>query len=425
MPRGKLALRLSLLACCAAALAGTAPAGNWPRFRGPNGSGVADDKGIPVRWDAQAGVLWKVALPGLGNSSPVVWGERLFVQTASPDGRERRLLCLDTRTGKTLWSRAMPGARAKTHPKNTLASSTPATDGQRVYAAFWDGKDIELAAFDLDGKQAWSRNLGTFTSQHGAGASPVVYGDKVYFANDQDGTSTLLAFNKKDGTTAWEAGRPAYRACYSSPMLRREPGAAPELLVISTMEFTGYDPQTGGKDWAWHWKFTAPMPLRTTGSPVYADGTLFACSGDGGGPRHMVAVKLDGHGKDTRSRLLWENKKDFPYVPTILVRDGHLYFVNDRGVAGCFEAQTGKRVWLERLSGDSFISSPVLVDGRIYAASEGGEVFVLAAEPTFRLLARNPLGEGIRATPAVAGGRLFLRGEQHLYCIGGSGARAR
>jgi outer membrane protein assembly factor BamB len=395
-----------------------ARAGNWPRFRGPNGTGVAADKDVPVSWSDKAGILWQVSLPGLGNSSPIVWGDRLFVQTASADGRERSLLCLAVQDGKVLWSRSVPGHKAKTHPLNTLASSTPAADGERVYASFWDGQDVALTAFDFTGKQLWSRDLGSFTSQHGAGASPVVYKDKVIFANDQDGTSMLYALNGKDGSIAWQAARPAYRACYSAPFLRQDPGTAPELVLVSTMEVTGYDPDTGRKEWAWNWKFSSKFPLRTTGSPAYTRDTLYAISGDGGGDRHMVAVHLAGHGKDTKARLLWENKRDFPYVPSLLTRGDHVYLINDRGFAGCYVGKTGMRVWYERLEGATFLSSPVLINGKIYAASEEGEVFVLAAEPSFRLLARNPLGEGVRATPAVADNRLFIRGQHHLFCIG-------
>src|SRR5262249_51386637 len=146
------------------------PAGNWPRFRGPNGTGVADVKEVPVQWDGPAGALWKAALPGLGNSSPVVWGDRVFVQAAPRGGRERVLVCARAGDGKVLWSRSAPGRAAKTHPKNTLASSSPATDGERVYAAFWDGRKIQLNAFDMDGNPAWERQLGSFESQHGAGA---------------------------------------------------------------------------------------------------------------------------------------------------------------------------------------------------------------------------------------------------------------
>lgn len=394
-------------------------AGNWPRFRGPNGTGVAQDKGLPVTWHDQDGLLWKVALPGQGNSSPVVWGRRLFVQTASADGKERQLLCLDTRTGKTLWSHAATGRGARTHPKNTLASATPATDGQRVYAAFWDGTDIELVACTVEGRRVWERNLGPFHSQHGPGASPVVYGDRVVLANDQDKKATLVVLDAKDGSIAWQVPRPAYRACYSAPLLRQQPGLAPELIVVSTMEVTGYDLKTGQKNWAWNWSFKGPMPLRTTSSPVLSQDTLLACSGDGGGDRHAVALRLDGAGAGTQARLLWENRKDFPYVPTPVVSAKHVYFVNDLGVAGCYALATGKQVWHERLPGaGTVLSSPILVDGRLYAATESGQVFVLAAEPTFRLLARNSLGEPVRATPAVADGRLFIRGEQHLFCIG-------
>jgi outer membrane protein assembly factor BamB len=417
MPTGRLVPPTAFAAALVFLAVPTTSADNWPRFRGPNGTGVAADKDVPVKWAEGDGILWKIALPGLGNSSPVVWGDRVFVQAAPPGGRERQLVCVSASTGKLLWSRGVPGTRAKTHPKNTLASSTPATDGARVYAAFWDGSDILLAAYDMDGRPVWDRKLGTFTSQHGAGASPVVFEDKVYFANDQDDTSTLYAFDARTGKTVWQDERPAYRACYSSPFLLRKPGHRPELVVVSTMAITSYEPHAGRKNWVYKWEFSAKMPLRTTGSAIADDGMLFACSGDGGGDRHMIALRLQGAGPRTKVELAWENKRDFPYVPTILQRGEHLYFVNDRGMAGCYEARTGKRVWFERLPGATFTSSPVLIDGKVYAASEEGEVFVLAAEPTFRLLARNALGEPVRATPAVADNRLFLRGRTHLFCI--------
>src|SRR5262249_43809549 len=154
---------------------------NWPRFRGPNGSGTAADKDIPVAW-TDKDILWKTALPGVGNSSPIVWGDRLFLQSASRDGKERMLLCVDANSGKVLWSKSAPGSRARIHPKNTLASGTPATDGERVYAAFWDGKHLSLAAYDFKGELLWNKDLGEFVSQHGAGHSPVVWRDHVYLA---------------------------------------------------------------------------------------------------------------------------------------------------------------------------------------------------------------------------------------------------
>jgi outer membrane protein assembly factor BamB len=428
MLRGRTVLGLFLIAGCAAVT--SARADNWPRFRGPNGTGVANGQDLPVHFGEQSGILWKTPLPGLGNSSPVVWGDRLFLQTSSDDGRERSLLCLSVADGKILWSRSVPGRRAAKHPKNTYASSTPATDGERVYACFWDGKDVLLAAYDFDGKKLWDRNLGPFRSQHGVGASPIVYRDKVIFANDQDArkkdgepvseyASTLLALSGRDGSIVWQVPRLSYRACYSAPFLRKVAGAPPELVLVSTTEVTGYDPETGAKNWSWHWKFATKMPLRMTGSPAYHESTLFAISGDGNGDRQMAAVRLDGTGTQTKPQLRWENRKNFPYVPSLLAHGDYVFFVNDLGIAGCFAAKTGKRVWFERLKGArSFIASPVLVDGKIYAASEDGDVFVLAAEPTFKLLARNPLGEPVSASPAVADRRLFIRGEHHLFCIG-------
>jgi outer membrane protein assembly factor BamB len=416
MSCGRHTLKLLLTASLILAGASVAAAANWPRFRGPNGTGVATDKDIPVKWDAQNGILWKVALPGVANSSPIIWGKHLFTQAASKDGSQRMLLCLDVTDGKILWSRTVSGSRAKTHAKNTLASSTPATDGERVYAAFWDGKDIAMVAYDFAGNLLWRRDLGKFISQHGAGASPIVYRDKILFANDQDGSAVLLALDAKTGKTAWQVTRQAFRACYSAPFLLERPGLATEVVVVSTGGITGYNPDNGHTSWHWPWVFDG-MPLRTTGSPVYADGMIFACSGDGGGDRHMVAVKLENNGNGTRPVLAWENKRAFPYVPTLLVRGPHLYFVNDKGIAGCYVARTGEPVWSERLEG-TVAASPVLIDGKIYAANEDGDVYVLAAEPTFHLLAKNSLGERVMASPAVADGRLFIRGQSHLFCIG-------
>jgi outer membrane protein assembly factor BamB len=397
-----------------------ASAANWPRFRGPNGTGISDDKDVPVEW-SDANRLWKTALPGVGHSSPVVWGDRVFLESASNQGRERQLVCVSATTGKVLWTKHFLAVPAHTHPLNTLASSTPAVDGERVYALVWDGKGMTLMAHDLDGKLDWKRDLGGFTSQHGVGASPVVYDGRVYLANDQDGQSTLLAFDAKTGRSLWQAERRAYRACYSTPFLMQRPGGRSELVVASTTAITGYNPETGAQEWNWNWTFTARMPLRTTASPVFGPEMIFASSGDGGGDRHMVAIKLTRTADGTEPERLWENKKDFPYVPTMLYWKGHLYSVNDVGIASCHVAATGKSVWSERLNG-SFSASPILVDGKFYAINGNGEVYVLEASPSYRLLARNSVGEPVSATPAVADGRLFVRGRNHLFCFGKAAA---
>ncbi len=392
-----------------------AAAANWERFRGPNGTGVAADKDVPVRWQTE-NVLWKTALPGKGNSSPIVWNDRLFLQTASTDGMDRSLVCIETRTGQILWTRSAPGVRATIHKRNSWASCTPATDGERVYCLFWDGKDLLLTAYDFTGKQVWKRELGGYTSQHGAGHSPIVHDGRVFLANDQDGTAVLLCFDARTGKTVWEAKRPPFRACYSTPLLHDRPDGGKELLVGSTAGITSYDPASGKVYWNYSWSFTG-MPLRTVASPIVADGMVLQSAGDGSGARHAIAVKLGGKGNVTETALAWENTKNLPYVPTMLSQGEYVYSVNDKGIAACHVAKTGKEVWSERL-GSPVTASPLLIDGKIYAAGEDGKVYVYAASPKFSLLAQNTLDEAVYATPAVANDRLYIRGKEHLYCIG-------
>jgi outer membrane protein assembly factor BamB len=408
-----------------------AEAANWERFRGPNGRGEAAESDVPVQFDDKHNILWKLRLPGQGNSSPVVWGKHLFAQTAAADGSQRLLLCIDVTKGQEVWSRGIPGAKSTIHARNTLASASPATDGEAVFVPFWDGKDVFLVAYSFKGDLLWTKPMGHFDSQHGAGASPILYRDKVIFYNDMDRENfktkapvprpaVLYALDKKTGQVLWEKEREAFRACYSAPFLVETPGSAPELIVTSTTSIASYNPDNGSRNWDWHWTFKGtPFPLRTIGGTYYLDGMLFNCSGDGSGPRHMNAVVLGGAGKNAKPRQVWENNKDFPYVPCLLSRAGYLYFVNDAGFAGCYEAKTGKRGWFERLPDAAFTASPVLIDDKVYAASEEGDVFVFTASPgAFQLLARNRLGEVVRASPAVADGRLYIRGQNHLFCIG-------
>jgi outer membrane protein assembly factor BamB len=390
----------------------------WPRFRGPNGMGIVADRDVPVQWTDKEGVLWKTALPGLGNSSPIVWGEQMFLQSATQDGKERLLLCLNVADGKILWSQSIPGSRAHINPKNSWASSTPATDGQRIYTLFWDGAKVFVHAFDFQGKHLWSHDLGRFTSQHGPGTSPIVHEDMVFVANDQDGASAVYALDARDGKVVWQAARPAFRACYSVPCLLEKPGQPTQLIVASTAGITSYNPSNGSVNWKYSWTFTG-MALRTVACPVCTDGLVFANSGDGSGARHLIAVKSGGTGDVSATNLAWEWRKNrpFPYVPTMLTWGDHLYFVNDRGDAGCVVAKTGDVVWTEHLC-EAITASPVLIDGKIYAISEDGVVYVFEAAPSFKLLAKNTLGEPVSASPAVANNRLFIRTKTHLLCIG-------
>jgi outer membrane protein assembly factor BamB len=409
-----------LLTCVAA------PAADWPRFRGPNGTGVSADKDVPVQWSEKEGVLWKTPIPGHGNSSPIVWGDKVFIQSAAADGSERWLLCLNAVSGEVLWKRAASGKSAHTHEKNTLASSTPATDGERVYCIFWDGKDLLLTAFDFAGERVWSRDLGSYVSEHGAGISPIVYDGKVYVADDQGEKiekpvpCAVLAFNAKDGTDVWKAPRKSFRACYSTPFLLESEKGKPELIVASTAGVTSYNPADGSENWNYVWTFS-DHPLRTVASPIEAGGLVIANAGEGGIGRNLVALRPGGKGDVTKTNLVWQDEKSYSYVPTLLASREYLFCVNDDGFASCHIAKTGEEVWKQRLNG-KVTASPVLIDGKVYAINEVGDAFVFEASPKgYKLLGTSSLGEKVYSTPAVSNNRLYIRGADNLFCIGKSG----
>jgi outer membrane protein assembly factor BamB len=393
-------------------------ASDWPRFRGTNGSGISPEKTIPVSWTQKEGVLWKTAIPGFGNSSPIVCNGHVFLQTASADGKERALVCVDATTGKVVWSRQIPGEHARAHRLNSLASATPASDGQRVYAAFWDGRDVTIHAFDMDGKPLWKRNLGAFKSQHGPGTSPIVHRNRLYFANDQDDDATLYCLDSRTGETAWKKARRAFRASYATPVISERRDGGKDLIVASTAGITCYDPETGREIWDWTWNFDG-SPLRCVGSPQISDDLILVSAGDGDGTRSAAAVRMGGSGNVTVSHLVWQSDKRWlPYVPSAIVHDGHLYFVNDKGFACCVAATTGRQIWMERLANCDFLASPVLINEKVYAFGDDGKCHVFAAATKYRPLGTSDIGERVKASPAVADGKLFVRGESHLFCIG-------
>ena len=409
--------RLSLLALLLAT--SSLAAADWTRFRGPNGFGISEDKNIPVTFK-QENFLWKTELPGKGHSSPVVSKGKIFLQTSTIDGGQRALVCVDAKTGKVEWSKELKGTKAKIHDLNSLASCTPAADGERVYVVFWDGKKIAFTGWDYSGKLLWTKDLGEYVSQHGPGLSPMVVGDKVILNVDQDGQAEVIAFDGKTGNEIWKKSRTAFRACYTTPFLMPNKEGGESLVVASTAGVSMYDPKDGTSKWNWTWKFTSKMPLRNVGGPILHNGMIFAVSGDGGGDRHMVALKVDGSGEISDKNVVWEKKKGTPYVPMLLAHGDYVFWVTDKeNVAVCVEAKTGKEVWQERFGrkGQVF-ASPVLIDGKIYSINENGIVFVFPAGPKVELLAENDLKEPVLASPAVADGRLYIRGEKHLFCIG-------
>jgi outer membrane protein assembly factor BamB len=393
-------------------VAGGVLAADWPRFRGPNGLGTSD-QAIPLQWSASSGLLWKTPLPGQGNGSPIIVKNKIFLQSASTNGAERLLVRLDAVTGEIEWTKSRGGKKAHAHKKNSLASSTPASDGERIYCIVWDGDNVLLTATTFDGEDLWTKPLGGYVSQHGVGMSPVVVGKNVYVNYDQDGQAEFLCFDGKTGDKRWSAPRKAFRACYSSPIVREVNGKT-EIINASTAGITAYDPDTGNMKWDWVWKFDG-MALRTVGSPILVGDTLIAVSGDGGGSRSTVALKLGGE----EPKLLWEKKRECPYVPGPLVLGEHLYWVTDGGIAMCVEVATGKIIWNERIFPKAVSASPILVHGQVVALAEDGKAVIFPATPKgYEKLAENSLPGNYYASPATVDGKLFLRSDTHLYCMG-------
>jgi outer membrane protein assembly factor BamB len=411
--------RLFLLSFFTLTLALTlSPAADWSRFRGPNGSGIAE--GTLPKIDPKA-PLWKVAIPGRGVSSPIVVAGKVYLQTASVDGKTRTLLCIDATSGKTLWTKDVVGTTAHTHDKNTLASSTPAVTGDSIYCVWWDGSGVALSAYDLAGKEKWQTSLGGYVSQHGPGMSPVIHEGLAFVNVDDDKRAELVAIDIKTGDKKWIAERKPERACYTSPFILKRGDKPVELILGTTHAITSYDPATGKINWEYVPVWPAgKMPLRVIAHPVYAGGLMVMTCGDGGGSRYMVAVDPE----QKKPAKVWQLERETPYVPCLLVKNDAkagdlLFWVTDKpGLACCAEAKTGKILWSERAFPKEVTASPVMVGDDILAIGETGEVLVFKAAKEYEEVAKADLKEGVFASPAVADGRVYIRGTKNLYCFG-------
>ena len=386
---------------------------NWPRFRGPDGSGISDEKGFPLHWDEED-FVWKTELPGIGQSSPCVWGEHVFLTSAKDEGRKRYVLDLDVVSGKIRWAYELTLGAQEVHHLASNASPTPTTEGTRVYVRFTGSDGVTLLALDFRGELVWKVNLGPFDNRppQGCGASPVVFDDLVIIMNSQETASSIIAVDSATGKERWKVGRPGQRTCHSTPIVLRRDGVEPQLLFSSSADgLGGLDPRSGKI------RFRAPLLSgRVVGSPVYADGVVFGTSGGGGKGRSLAAVSVDSRGDLQEDDAAWTSTRELPYVPTPIAHGGYLYTWADIGVVKCIIAKTGEKVWLHRVGG-AFSASPIWVDEKLYCVTRQGDVVVIQAGPKFRILARNSLGEESNSTPAVAGGRMFFRGVKHAFCL--------
>jgi outer membrane protein assembly factor BamB len=390
---------------------------NWDRFRGPNGAGQSDATGIPSQWTPD-NILWRLPLPGVGHSSPVVWGDRLFVMSGDPATGQQILLAINALNGAPLWQKRFDSATYSMHQFNSYASSTPAVDEKQVYAMWLDEGRIKLAALTHDGDQSWSCDAGPFGEKHGFGKSPIVVDDLVVVATDSEAESAIVAFDKANGKVRWRVPRPSGTAAFASPCLFDASAQKKLLLTLSTASgLTAIDAGTGNVVWQ---GLADAVPLRCVSSPIVAGGLIFISSGVGGNGKYLVAARpgTEGSGPTEAYRL----QQSIPNVPTPIVADDLLFLWHDRGYVSCYDVSTGKRHFLERVGGN-FHSSPVRIGDRIFCASREGEMVVLAADREFKVLARNALDEPCHATPAVAHNRLYVRTESALLCIGEAGGK--
>ncbi len=397
-----------------------AQAEDWPGWRGPRGDGSSLDQNVPVKWDATTGdgVAWSAELPGEGHSSPIILGKRIFVTSANPETEERLLVCLDRDTGHELWRRTvLTSFLEKKHRENSYASSTPATDGQRIFVSFLEGNDAVIAAYDLDGKPLWTVKPGTFHSQHGYSSSPVVFEDKLIVNGDHDakggaeGDAWIAALSRADGHTIWKIDRVNNTRSYCTPLIRDLDGRT-QMILSGSKCVASYDPRTGKQLWI----IDGPTE-QFVASIVYnpKHDMLFMT---GGFPdHHILGIKADGEGDVTATKIVWRTNKGVSYVPSPISEGDYFVVVSDGGIASCFHAATGEMYWQQRV-GPHAHSSIVSAKGLVYVTTDDGTTTVIKPGPTYQEVAHNVLGEATSSSPAISDGHLFLRGGKHLYCFG-------
>src|SRR5262245_27393280 len=391
-----------------------APLTDWPRWRGPNADGVADGRNLPVRWSQTENVLWSVKLLGWGTSSPVVYGDRVFVTSEVAAGGKKSLLtlCLDRSDGKEQWRHDFGfGVDQRTHEKSNLAVNTPAVTEDALYVAFGNA---DIARYSHDGKLVWvNRYLPRFGDPKmawGYCLSPLVLDDSVLFPwNHHKGPCFLLGLDKRTGQIAWKKERPIGTA-HATPLLVEHHGRK-DLLVPGQNRLTAFDARTHAEVWRYG-EGAGPFNGEIISSPVYGDGLVFLQLWR---QRPIHAIRLRGKGQPPEP--VWVSKKPGPVQPSLLYYRGLLYALMDNGVLVCLDGKTGTELYRERL-GAACNSSPVASDGHIFVSDNDGKTFVVKAGREFRLLSTNRLGERITASPAVTGNWLIYRTDSHLYCLG-------
>src|SRR5436190_4202562 len=383
-------------------------ADNWPMWRGPMGDGSSTEKNIPTKWNFKTGenIAWKVEIPGSGHSSPIVWGDRVFVVSClggaddkMPDQKTRHdrvLISLDRKTGKTIWQQSVvESPLEKKHGLNSFASGTPATDGKLVYVTFLaaDGQvdgsrtpgDMIVAAYDFDGNQKWLVKPGRFASDHGFCSSPVLFEDKVIVNGDHDGNGYLVALDKATGKQIWKTDRPNKTRSYVTPIIRDVAGRT-QLMMSGSKSVASYDPRTGKEQW-----YMDGPTEQFVASPVFDGELLYLTAGF---PEyHILAIKPTGSGHLTDDAIAWRTNKSPSYVPSPILCGEHFLIVSDDGVASCYHAKSGELLWTGRIGGKHFSASLVTAGGLVDFLADEGTTKVIRPSAKLDVVADNDLGE--------------------------------
>ena len=398
---------------------------DWPQFRGPAGDGIAPDADLPVNWSEEENVAWKTPIHGLGWSSPVVMGSQVWLTTATPDGKELSVLCLDKETGKILHDEKLFDVAEPqfAHKFNTYASPTPVIEDGRVYVT-WGSPGtacLDTKTFEV----LWTRDDLVCDHFRGAGSSPILFEDLLILNYDGADHQFVLAMDKATGETRWRTdrsvdfkdldkdGKPKadgdLRKAYATPHLA-ELGGRLVLISQGAMATYGYDPRTGKE----LWRIDEHSNHSASTRPVLLGETIFAPTGF---PKPwLLAISADGEGVLDDSAVLWTLQKGVPKKPSLQLVGDYLYAISDGGIGTCWEAKTGEVQWTERIGGN-YSASPLVAGDRLYFFSEEGKTAVIKAAPKFELLAENQIGDGFMASPAVSGDALFVRSRTHLYCL--------
>lgn len=407
---------LSLLVAFVLPFSSGFAAENWPGWRGPRGDGSVNAPNLPVEWSLESDLRWKVELPGIGHSSPIIWQDRIFVVTAIEESSERILQCFDRESGGEIWRKTVLEAPFEDiHRLNSRASSTPATDGELVYVSFLDEEQMFIAAYNFAGDQVWEARPGVFSSKHGYCSSPILWEDKVIINGDHDGEAYIVALDRQTGETHWKTNRPNKTRSYCTPIIRKIDGRN-QMILSGSKSVASFDPDTGKQ----HWVMDGPTE-QFVASLVYNGEYLFLTCGFP--ERHMMAIRPNGRGNVTDSAIVWRTTKGASYVPSPVSIGDYFLVVADNGVASCFLADSGERLWQERLISDQGISpkhsaSMLAANGLAYFLSDSGVMTAVRPGSTLEIVGISHLGEETYASPAVYGNQLFLRGTNHLFCIG-------